>query len=74
MLNFANLGTISAAFPCRPIDSGSPLFWALRAMENASSMESVATLRYFVSKRRWIREGSISIQMQTPLFMVTESG
>ena len=56
------------------MDSGSPASRAATAWRSASSRPSAATSRYPYSIRRAIRDGSQSMTMATPPFMVTASG
>ena len=67
-------GSITAALPRTPIDSGRRSSRAATAIATASSSDAACTSRNRCSIRRVIRDWSHSMQMTTPSFIVTASG
>ena len=71
---FKSSGYTSAAFPNKPIESGSFFFFASSTISSALSRLSVQVSRYFVSILLFILSGSISTTSATPCSIVTASG
>ena len=67
-------GSMAAALPRTPIDSGRRSSRAATAIATASSSDAACTSRNRCSIRRVIRDWSHSMQMTTPSFIVTASG